>query len=113
MSHILFQNENTQVIWSITKYQTLADNKTNYWIKLMITLFINWKLKTFTHDFAIQKWECHDFELVDYTHWYSIHNILWDLWYKIKEEWSDSKESTYSWNIINKFIYQITRDLNI
>lgn len=116
MSNILYNADNISVIWNIKVYDNYSEVQVNpkktYWIELIFNIFINWKLKSIKKDFPITKWTTHDYEFVDYSNWYLIHELLKDLWYLIKEQWRDD-ELTYSCNIINQWIHIITKDYEI
>lgn len=114
---VLLETNNINVIWEITPMEVVCrkdekNPKTTYAISLIFTVYVNWKMKSFQESFAFEKWEIHDYQLKDFWSWYMLHKTLWNLWYKIKEEWRDEDEPVYSWNIILKWIYKLVNNLN-
>ncbi len=100
MSQIFYESDYLTITgsgWKFTGWTTWDNVLVTGTIRLIFSIHINWKLKTFFHEFDLERWEVYStiecngtpenyYFLKDWTAWVAIHNTLQSLWY-ISDRW--------------------------
>jgi hypothetical protein len=112
MSTIVHRWDNIQVTWdiklnfSMSKIDSETAIESKYkQLKLIFTLYVNWKLKDYEWFFSLEESESW-LTLKDWGEWYAILNLFTALWYKI---WTYDLWMPWS-NIILRWIDQLNNN---
>ena len=86
MSHILFSSDNLTISWDTYDTETSALEKQKY-LRLSISILINWKLKTFNLQFTICKWTefwlWEEYTFINWYEWETFRSTIENLWYSL------------------------------
>lgn len=98
MSQIFYESDNLTITGSggVWVGGLIWDNVLKTWnIRLIFSIHINWKLKTFSHDFELDRHEVFSepsnwdpsnyYVLKDWSAWNALHQTLQSLWYMLDE----------------------------
>lgn len=95
----LFEADYISVIWEKVKYGSWED-----YIRLLFTIQVNWKLKTFTSDFEVIDWEHGFYELKNWREWFILFTAFREMGYII---WPEDIHELWGMNTWIQIVFEV------